>query len=205
MIQEADCPILLLASGQSLKMRSVMLYEETRVREIASLQNLVVGKLGQLSTGISSIGSPGWVLGASSVLVFENSATNAAKKEGLEILRKIEALSKGLRETATYCDARELENRHLPHPNLWFFHRVQTDFINIREMGWSERREFLRRHNKSKSDIHDNQISLAKEMRYVHNGDEFINVNTDIGPMNIRWSAVVAYTVPQVSNTPATL
>src|ERR1700728_1522286 len=158
MIQEADCPILLLASGQSLKMRSVMLYEETRGREIASLQNLVVGKLGQLSTGISSIGSPGWVLGASSVLVFENSATNAAKKEGLEILRKIEALSKGLRETATYCDARELENRHLPHPNLWFFHREQTDFINIMEMGWSERREFLRRHNKSKSDIHDNQI-----------------------------------------------
>jgi hypothetical protein len=204
MIQEADCPILLLASGQSLKMRSVLLYEETRVREIASLQNMVVGKLGPLSTGISFIGSPGWILGASSVLVFENSTTNAAKKEGLEILRKVEALSKGLLDTATYCDARELENRHLPHPNLWFFHRVQTDFINIGEMGWSERREFLRRHNKSKSDIHDNQISIAKEMRYIHNGDEFINVNTDVGPMNIRWSAVVAYTVPRVSNAPET-
>ena len=32
MMQEADCPILLLASGQSLKMRSVLLYEEARVR-----------------------------------------------------------------------------------------------------------------------------------------------------------------------------
>src|ERR1700753_601237 len=71
----SDVAQCLLASVQSLKMRSVMLYEETRVREIASLQNLVVGKLGQLSTGISSIGSPGWVLGALSVLVFENSAS----------------------------------------------------------------------------------------------------------------------------------
>ncbi|MGY3496392.1 hypothetical protein [Bradyrhizobium sp. USDA 4502] len=33
--------------------------------------------------------------------------------------------------------------------------------------------------------------------RHVHNGDEFVNVEADTGPMSIRWGQVAAYSSPQ--------
>ena len=36
--------------------------------------------------------------------------------------------------------------------------------------------------------------------RLVHNGDEFVNVETDLGAISIRWSQVAAYFPPQQSS-----
>ena len=36
--------------------------------------------------------------------------------------------------------------------------------------------------------------------RHVHNGDEFVNVETELGAMSIRWDQVAAYFPPQQSS-----
>jgi hypothetical protein len=63
MAEPNDCPLILLASGQTLKMRSVLLYEEDHVNEIASLRAQALKGLGGVSTGIGFWGSPTWAIG----------------------------------------------------------------------------------------------------------------------------------------------
>jgi hypothetical protein len=43
----------------------------------------------------------------------------------------------------------------------------------------------------TKRDIVDDQITLPS--RYIHDGDEFVRVKTDLGVMCVRWSYVVGY------------
>lgn len=51
----------------------------------------------------------------------------------------------------------------------------------------------LKHYNKTKADVVDNKITVPTITRYAHNGDDFIYLETDVGRLSIRWSAVVAY------------
>jgi hypothetical protein len=55
---------------------------------------------------------------------------------------------------------------------------------------------FLRQLNKTANDIVGNKLPLPVKIKHVHNGDEFLTVDTDVGLMSIRWSNVVAYVPP---------
>ena len=78
MVQEAECPVVVLASGQILKMRGVLLYDETLIRELAAFKTMVAGKLGMQATGQAFIRAPAWMLGAAAAALSCEPAENSS-------------------------------------------------------------------------------------------------------------------------------
>lgn len=196
---QRECPAILLASGQIVKLRQVLLYEEDRVNEIALLKAQAAKSLGGVSSGIGFWGSPGWVLGGAAALgLVEGLLSSSAKKQGLETLQTAVAKAQELANKALYFDAAQLGNAHRPYPHMWF--ASVGHVVDMSQVGWVERSALLSKYQKSKSDIVENQLHV--ERRYIHDGDEFVHVNTDSGIASVRWSHVVAYFPAQQPRAP---
>ena len=190
--------VILLASGQTLRMRSVMLFEQNRLNEINLLRAEAAQKMGGISSGIGFIGSPEWVLGASAVTSLISGALSAsARKQGIEMLNTASAKSLDLVNSGTYFSVADLANHHLPYPGLWCAEEISTEVVRTWNLSRGTIAELLKQHGKTKADIQNDQITLPVTRRYVHNGEEFVSVETDIGPMNIRWSNVIGYAFPK--------
>jgi hypothetical protein len=58
-----------------------------------------------------------------------------------------------------------------------------------------------RQHNKTETDIENINgkpcLVIRTEKRYIHDGDEFVYIETAIGTLSIRWSHVAGYFPPQ--------
>src|SRR5258707_3807369 len=94
----ADRLMLLLSSGQTLKVRGIELFPAEELAKVAGLRGDAAQKLGGVSTGLGFIGSPGWVIGASAALGFlEAALSDGAKKSGLRLLSQAEGLSDAVR------------------------------------------------------------------------------------------------------------
>jgi len=183
-----------LASGQTLKLLSVVLYEQEAVNEIASLKAQAAKNFGGVSTGIGFWGSPGWVLGGAAVLgLLEGALSNSAKKQGIELLRVAEEKYQLLVQNSVSFDALELLNAQYPHPQSWF--ALRETIVDVSKMNWRERDALLARFQKTKKDIANDKLKV--QSRYIHNGDEFVNFETNVGKLSVRWSHVVAYFPPQ--------
>lgn len=199
----ADCPVIVLASGQTLRVRSVKLFEADKVNEVANLKAAAVQKFGGVSTGIGFWGSPGWVLGGVAALGFlEGLLSSAARKEGVELLRRAETGFQEMVAGAQFFDASHLMNSHIPYPQAWSAVGISVRHIDVSELNWLSRKNLLRQHGKSENDIEHFDgtpyLVIRSEKRYVHDGDEFVNIGTGIGTISIRWSHIVAYFPPQL-------
>ena len=196
---QRECPAILLASGQIVKVRQVLLYEEDSVNEIAFLKAQAAKSMGGVSSGIGFWGSPGWALGGAAALgLVEGLLSNSARKQGLETFQIVVSKSHQLAENAIYFDATQLESAHRPYPHMWFARAPHV--VDMTYKGWSEKKDLLSKYQKSKGDIVENQLHV--ERRYIHDGDEFVHVNTDSGKASIRWSHVVAYFPAQPARSP---
>ena len=201
--QESDCPVIVLTSGQTLKIRRVRLYEADKVKEIALLKASAMKNFGGVSTGIGFWGSPAWALGGAAVLgIVESIVSNATRKQGLELLKKAEAKFHEMAKGALYFDGTKLINSHVPYPQAWSAIGSAEQYINVSELNWLARKNLLIQHNKREKDIEKVNGAPCLVIRkwnteYIHDGDEFVNIDTTIGVINIRWSQVVAYFPPQ--------
>jgi hypothetical protein len=202
-IQESDCPVVVLTSGQTLKIRRVRLYEADKVKELAVLKASAMKNFGGASTGIGFWGSPAWALGGAAVLgIIEGIVSSVNRKQGLELLKQAEAKFREIAEGALYFDTTNLKNSHAPYPQAWFAIRTAEEYINVSELNWFSRKTLLAHHNKSEADIkkiNGKEFLVIKKpnTQYIHDGDEFVNIDTTIGVINIRWAQVVAYFPPQ--------
>ena len=198
MAPETGGAVILLASGQTLRMRAVVLFAQERLSEIAVLRAEAAQKMGGISSGIGFIGSPEWVLGASAVTSLISGALSAsARKQGIEMLNLAAAKSLDLVNAGTYFPIAKLANHHLPYPALWCAETVADEVVQLWSLSRSAIADLLRQHNKTKADIHGDQITLPVKRLHFHNGEEFVSMETDIGPMNIRWSNVIGYSFPK--------
>jgi hypothetical protein len=152
-----DCPMILLSSGQTLKLRKILLYEEPRVNEVALLRAQAVKGMAGVSTGIGFWGSPLWALGGAAALgLVEGALSSSARKQALQYLGIAAERTKGLIETRAGRPA----------------HRAAV---------------------RGRCVVINGQIQIGT--RYVHDGDDFVHVETDVGKMSIRWQEVVAYSL----------
>jgi hypothetical protein len=190
--------VILLASGQTLRMRGVMLFEQQSLNEITLLRAEATQKMGGVSSGIGFIGSPEWVLGASAVTSLISGALSAsARKQGIEMLNAASAKSLALLNNGIYFPVAELDNHHLPYPALWSAETVAPERVYVGNLARAAIADLLKQHNKTKEDIREFHLTIPIRRRHIHNGEEFVNVQTDIGPMNIRWSSVIGYAFPK--------
>jgi hypothetical protein len=199
MTSDSNYPLIGLVSGQSLRLRKVLLFEEEKIKEISLLRAQAAKSLGGVSTGIGFWGSPEWALGGAAVLgLLEGVLSSEARKQGAQLLQTAGAQFYALTSSALLFDASQLGNAHVPHPQAWFATAPKS--VDVTDFGLIQLNEFLKKHNKTKEDIVDlnrkQTVNLEAGQRYIHNGDEFVTVVIDAGTMSIRWAHVVAYAPP---------
>jgi hypothetical protein len=196
--QQSGGAVVLLSSGQTLRMRSVMLFEQERVNEISALRAGAVQKLGGgSSSGIGFLGSPEWVLGAWAVTSLISGALAATdRNDALEMLNTAATKSLELANGGSYFPLDQLRNYHLPYPALWSAEVVSNEIVQVWRLSKQALTDLLKENNLTKADVTGDQMTLAVKRQYVHSGEEFLNVETDIGPMSIRWDSVVGYACP---------
>ncbi|WP_426433855.1 hypothetical protein [Bradyrhizobium genosp. P] len=85
--------VLLLPSGQMLKVHGIRLYPADELAKIAAMRAEAAKGLGGVSTGLGFIGSPEWVFGASAVLGFlESALSETSKKTAIRLLAQADVL-----------------------------------------------------------------------------------------------------------------
>jgi len=176
---DSEFPVIVLVSGERLLMRAVLLYEATKVAEIAALKARATEKLKGFSTGIGFWGSPGWVLGGAAVLgLVEGLFSSGAQREGLRLLQTAVAKFEQLSESAVFVPSDRIRKVESPDPESWSAVRK------------------IDQHEDDRSWLAKTFSTEDYKKSYVHNGDDFISIKTDGGVVCIRWSHVASYVPP---------
>jgi hypothetical protein len=202
--------LVVLASGQTLTVKGVKLFPESIVREIAMLKAKAIKGLEGVSTGVGFIGSPEWVLGGAAVLgLFEGLLSAASQKASLSMLQEAEEKSEQLYGSAVEFPFPSIFKSHFPHPQAWY--AIKSREVQISDQTNIDERQRIRnlarlRDAGCPESLLPKQMTIPEQTkteivsdRYVHSGDEFVTVTSDIGSMQIRWSFVVGY-FPQPGN-----
>jgi hypothetical protein len=68
---------------------------------------------------------------------------------------------------------------------------MAEQYLNVSELNWLSRKNLLMQHDKRESDIENINgvpcLVIRKwNTEYIHDGDEFVNIDTNIGVINIR-------------------
>jgi hypothetical protein len=192
----SDCPVVVLASGQTLRVRQVMLYEEESVVEIAQLRAQAAKGLGSTGVGLGVLGTPSLQFAAEAVAVGVVSGliANAVQKTALDTLRKANEKQSELSRRGQFFPTSEIESADIPNPGAWVGKAAAIDrVVDVYHLGRADRDAFLQLHNKTKRDVEGSRVRISVRPRFVYNGDDFINLMTDVGLMSVRWSSVVAY------------
>ena len=90
----------------------------------------------------------------------------------LETLQTAQRKSETAAKRGIFVAFAKVTDSHSPHPSVW---SASVEFKKSWDHGSGRR-------------------------RLVHNGDEFVNVETNLGAMSIRWDQVAAYFPPQQSS-----
>jgi hypothetical protein len=148
-----------------------MLFDEEGVQEVARLRAQAAKSLGGGSVGVGVLGSPSWTLlgEAAAISIVGGLLSNMAQKQAVETLQTAQKKSEAVVKNGVYVEFSQVTNSQSPHPSVW------SASVEIKRLYNSGRR------------------------RHVHNGDEFVNVETDFGPISIRWHQVAGYFPPQQS------
>lgn len=189
-----DQAVLILSSGQTLKVSGIMLYPSDDLAEVSQLKSKAAVKLGGVSTGIGFIGSPTWAVGAGVALGFlERIASDAAQKAGLELLARAERAMNAILLRGVVFPCSDIERIEQPNPNMWSIQYTPAVLpehkpVDLNAMSRRERSIYLTGEQGASAGNHP--------MTYSHNGDDFISVETEFGIANIRWSGVIGYVAP---------
>lgn len=192
---QAETGVVLLASGQLLKILGVALYPVEGVAEVVRLREMGAAKMGGVSTGIGFLGSPAWAVGAGAALsILQGALSSAARKEGAALLLDADQKHLTLLRSGRAFPFSQIVNRDQPNPNLWRAERRVRRSVDCQNMSRADRNLFLARHGKTKSDLVNGSVEIDNIEIYVHDGGEFFTAETETGRMKIRWQHVVAFT-----------
>ena len=174
MPEEIGCPVVFLTSGQKLTLHKIMLYDEDGIQEFAKLRAQAAKSLGGGSLGVGVIGSPSWTLlgEAAAISIIGGLLSNVAQKQAVETLQTAQRKSEAVAKSGVFVDFAQVTNNQSPHPSVW------SASVELKKR-WENGSEWR---------------------RHVHNGDEFVNVEIELGAMSIRWDQVAAYFPPQQSS-----
>jgi hypothetical protein len=185
---EKSWPILTLASGQNLTIKSVTLYDERQVQEMVILISKAFENLGGPALGLGVMGSPEFVVGgAAAIGVVQGLLKSALRERGIAQLTELQEKVAALYEAGHTFPPAEIANIDRPDPMSWF----------------ALERRLVPPTNQAPSKTFGlqpaarNNQDLRYEVRYVDSSEDFITIGSDIGLLRLRWSSVVAYLPPQ--------
>jgi hypothetical protein len=183
--KEVNCPVVLLSSGQKLTLLRVMLYDEEGVQEVAKLRAQATKSLGGGSLGVGVLGTPSWALlgEATALSMVSGFLSGVSQKQAMEMLRAAQTKSETVTQAGVFFEFGEVTNSQRPHPHFWSA-TVESTSIGEQVASADEHRGWLQIPQKPMQ-----RSSVKTLRRHVHNGDEFVNVETDIGQVSIRWDS----------------
>jgi hypothetical protein len=188
-------PVIVLSSGQSLKVSKVVLYDAKEVYGIAALRANALKNLGGISTGVGFIGSPEWALGGAAALgLVEGLLSAGMKKQGLEMLQQVKIRSEKLARNGKLIEFHQIQNLEVPDPLAWS--AIDVSIRMIIDPSGARLRAQWNRHPLARFaqvDVQDEEIEERTETQFVHDGSEFVSLEADAGLVKVRWSSVVAY------------
>jgi hypothetical protein len=188
--------IVLLSSGQLLKVNGITLYPAERVAEIIRLRELAASKMGGVSTGIGFIGSPGWAIGAGAALgLLQGALSNAARNECVRISIEADRLHLALLRSGTVFPFGQIANRDQPMPSLWRAEMPVTRTVDYRHLSKQQRNYILQTHGKDKSHAVNHMLDFPEKQTFVHDGGEFFTADTETGLMKIRSQNIVGFAI----------
>lgn len=200
MTTDIECPVVVLSSGQMLKLRKLMLYDEDAVMIVAALRAHAAKGLGSGSPGVGILGTPSLEFGAevAGLLLVGGLLSSAVQKTAFEFLKRAQEQHELLSQNGVFFDAAKIINARIPRPSAWSaLGNSGERKIVVGHLWKFEKEVILQKYGKSERDARDGEIKIAGQPRYVHNGDDFLLVSTDVGDMCVRWSQVAAYRPPQ--------
>lgn len=200
---DKDCPIVVLTSGQMLKLQKIMLYDENAVMLVATLRAHAARGLGP-SAGSAGAGSMvGGILGSHSldydpeaarILLQSDEPETAAQKTALQFLKRAQERYEALSRQGVYFEGKDIINAHVPRPSAWSALGPPLERqVSVNRLWKVEKDALLQKYNLSEPDIDGGKFKITGRPRYVHNGDDFVAVATDVGYVSLRWSQVAAY------------
>ncbi|UVO34506.1 hypothetical protein KUL72_23805 [Bradyrhizobium arachidis] len=195
--QSVEHLVLLLSSGQTLKVQQIELYPAEDLAKIAGLRVEAARGLGGVSSGLGLIGSPGWVVGATAALGFlESVLSEASKKSAIRLLAQAEEMAAAARLRGQLFHIEDIEQIDRPVPTAWRRASTVLERVYTGHMSWKQLAEFLATHGKTDRDLVGNHLSIETKKLFVHPGEDFVVVDTEQGLISIRWSGVVGYIAP---------
>lgn len=118
---QPNVPVIVLASGQPLKVNRVRLYETRLLNEIAAMRATAAQSLGGVHTGIGFWGSPSWALGGAAALgIVEGILSAAARKRAVELLNSAAQKYSEVVRRAVFFNSEQIFNISIPQPQAWY-------------------------------------------------------------------------------------
>jgi hypothetical protein len=108
---------------------------------------------------------------AAAISIISGLLSSASQKQAVEMLQTAQRKSEAVAKSGVYVDFAGVTNSQSPHPSVW----------------------------SASGEFKENWVHGSGRQRLVHNGDEFVNVETDMGAICIRWGQVAAYFPPEQS------
>ena len=172
---------LTLSSGQTIKVKSVKLYNQQQLVLINTKKAKIMSLSGGVSTGLGSIGSFTWVAASSLAIGFvESILSSNARIEAEKLLKELENEEIKLRENAHFFQASQIKFIGLLFPNSWSSSKEVTSFIK----------------RYSKEPINKPPPLINVVLDFVHDGSDFITViNTEDQIISVRWDSVTSHSI----------
>lgn len=194
-----------LSSGQIISVGRMMLYPSKLVEQAVALKAQAMAKMGNFSSGIGFIGSPGWAI-AGSLLVgaLEGAVNSKNNHEGASLLRKASDIAEEAKARGVLVDVNNIANVFHPSPSLWHANHLFEETVSFEGLREYEIDKLCERHNFKRSEIYKRGIFSDLELlqksknsqwsdNLIHNGEEFVIVETNGRIVHIKWECVNFY------------
>src|SRR4029079_7497694 len=108
--------------------------------------------------------------------------SSASQKQAVEMLQAAQRKSEAITNSGLFVDFEQVTNSHSPHPNVWSASISVERNINVSQLGKAATDILLAKYGKSDADVVKHGqvrvLPVEAQRRLVHNGDEFLNVET---------------------------
>lgn len=196
-----------LSSGQIVPAERVMLYPAKLVEQAIALKAQAMAKMGNISSGVGFIGSPGWAIAGSLLVGALESAVNSKNHhEGATLFRKANDVAEQAKAKGCLVDVEYIENIYQPSPSLWHSNHMFEEIISFEGLKEYEIDRLCEMHNFKKTEIYKRGmfsdlevLQKSKKSQWsddlIHNGDEFVIVQTSGKLVHIKWECISSYSV----------